>query len=60
MFSDLRYQLKKQGVMNEVFSFVDATHLIAKANLWKERNKAIQAKYGKLNNEVLPKVATYS
>ncbi len=33
IFADLRDQLKKQGVMNEVFSFVDATHLIAKANL---------------------------
>ncbi len=53
IFSDLREQLKKQGVMNEVFSFVDATHLIAKANLWQERDKAIKAKYEKLNNEVL-------
>ena len=43
--------------MNEVFSFVDACHLISKANLWKERDKAIEEKYEKLNNEVLPKVA---
>ena len=40
-----------------MFSFVDATHLIAKANLWKERDKAIKEKYEKLNNKVLPKVA---
>jgi len=33
------------------------THLISKANLWKERDKAIKAKYEKLNNKVLPKVA---
>jgi IS5 family transposase len=58
IFSDLREQLKQQGVMNEVFSFVDASHLIAKANLWQERDKAIQEKYDKLNNEILPKVAT--
>ena len=51
IFSDLRDQLKAQGVMNEVFSFVDATHLIAKANLWKERDEAIQQQYEKLNNE---------
>ena len=57
IFSDLREQLKSQGVMNEVFSFVDASHLISKANLWKERDEAIQKKYEKLNNEVLPKVA---
>ena len=43
--------------MNEVFTVVDATHLISKANLWKERDKAIKAKYEKLNNKVLPKVA---
>ena len=46
-----------QGVMNEVFSFVDASHLILKANLWKERDEAIKKKYEKLNNEVLHKVA---
>lgn len=57
IFSDLRDQLKEQGYINEVFSFVDASHLISKANLWKERDKAIKAKYDKLNNEVLPKVA---
>ncbi|MBP9743716.1 MAG: transposase [Burkholderiales bacterium] len=57
IFADLRNQLKNQGVMSEVFSFVDATHLIAKASLWDERDKAIEAKYEKLNNEVLPKVA---
>ena len=57
IFADLREQLKSQGVMSEVFSFVDATHLIAKASLWDERDKAIAAKYEKLNNEVLPKVA---
>lgn len=57
IFAHLRDQLKAAGVMNEVFSFVDATHLISKAALWKERDKAIKAKYDKLNNEVLPKVA---
>jgi IS5 family transposase len=43
--------------MNEVFTFVDASHLIAKANLWEERDEAIRRNYDKLNNEVLPKVA---
>ena len=37
--------------MSRVFTFVDATHLIAKANLWEERDKAIAGKYEKLNNE---------
>ena len=57
IFRDLRDQLKKSGVMNEVFSFVDASHLIAKANLWEERDKVIKEKYDRLNNETLPKVA---
>ena len=57
LFEHLRNQLKAQGYMNEVFTFVDASHLIAKASLWEERDKAIQEKYEKLNNEVLPKVA---
>lgn len=57
LFSGLRDQLQSQGYMNEVFSFVDASHLISKAALWKERDKAIKKKYEKLNNETLPKVA---
>ncbi len=57
IFAQLRDQLKSQGLMNEVFSFVDASHLIAKADLWKETDKAIAKKYEKLNNETLPKVA---
>ena len=57
IFSDLRAQLKRHGVMNEVFSFIDASHLIAKAALWTERDKAIKMKHSKLNNAVLPKVA---
>jgi IS5 family transposase len=57
LFSKMRDQLKSRGYMNEVFSFIDATHLIAKANLWKERDEAIKRKYEKLNNQILPKVA---
>lgn len=57
MFGDLRDQLKTQGYMNEVFSFIDASQLVSKATLWQERDKAIKEKYEKLNNETLPKVA---
>ena len=31
IFTQLREQLKRQNVMNQVFGFVDATHLISKA-----------------------------
>jgi transposase, IS5 family len=57
IFEVLREQLRAKGVMSEVFTFVDASHLISKANLWQERDEAIKKKYEKLNNEVLPKVA---
>jgi transposase, IS5 family len=57
LFKDLRSQLQSQGYMNEVFSFIDASSLIAKATLWEERDKAIKEKYEKLNNSTLPKVA---
>ena len=43
--------------MSEVFTFVDASHFIAKANLWEERDAAIKKKYDKLNNDNLAKVA---
>ena len=56
IFTDLRDQLRKNGLISEVFSFVDASHLISKASLWKERDEAIKKKYEKLNNESLPKV----
>ena len=57
LFENLRDQLRGQGFMNEVFTFVDASHLIAKASLWEERDEALKQKYEKLNNEVLPKAA---
>jgi len=57
LFNQLREQLKAQGYMNEVFSFIDTSQLISKATLWQERDRAIKEKYEKLNNEILPKVA---
>lgn len=57
IFSLLRDQLKSQGYMSEVFTFIDATHLISKVGLWKERDKAIELKLESLNNKTLEKVA---
>jgi transposase, IS5 family len=57
LFAQMREELARHGLVSEVFTFVDATHLITKANLWQERDWAIKAKLDKLNNEVLPKVA---
>lgn len=58
LFAQLRNHLKAKGWVSDVFTFVDATHLISKAKLWQERDKAIKSGYEKLNNKVLPKVAT--
>ena len=57
IFNLLKDQLKERGLMSEVFTFVDASHLIAKANLWEERDAVIKKKYDKLNNEIIPKIA---
>lgn len=57
IFTKLRNQLKSKGYISEVFTFVDASHLISKAALWKERDKAIKLKYQKLNNENVSKFA---
>ncbi len=57
IFGIFRNQLRAKGYMSEVFTFVDASHLISKANLWEERDEARKQKYDKLNNETLPKVA---
>jgi hypothetical protein len=43
--------------MSEVLTFVDATHLISKVGLWKERDKAIELKLKSLNNKTLEKAA---
>ena len=56
IFTMIRKQLIKQGYIGEIFTFVDASHLIAKANLWKERDKAIEKKYEKLNKLKLHRI----
>jgi len=57
LFGIMRNQLRAQGYMSEVFTFVDSSHLLSKATLWKERDEVIKRKYEKLNNETLPKVS---
>lgn len=39
IFAEFREQLKSQGYMSEVFTFVDASHLISKANFGKSEMK---------------------
>lgn len=42
MFNNVTEQLMKQKLVSNVFTFVDATGIISKVSLWKERDKAIE------------------
>jgi len=39
----------------EVYTFVDASALISKLQMWEERDEGIKAGYEKLNNENIEK-----
>lgn len=52
LFNKVRKELKKQGLVQEVFTFVDASHLISKLSLWEERDKALSEGEKTFNNEV--------
>ena len=57
LFNAVRDSLKDAGLVREVFTFVDATHLISKVSLWNERDKGIKQGIDKLNNENVSKLA---
>ena len=58
LFAEVKRQMQRKGYCSEVFTFVDATALVSKLSLWEEKDKAVAAGYEKLNNEVLPEVAS--
>jgi IS5 family transposase len=57
LFNAVRERLRQAGLVREVFTFVDATHLISKVNLWEERDKAIKAGLERLNNATISQVS---
>lgn len=57
LFNECRLQLAQKGHMAEVFTFVDASALISKLQMWEEKDKAISDGYEKFNNEVIEKYA---
>ena len=57
LFNKVRDALKQQGLIREVFTFVDATQLASKISTWEERDKAIKAGLEKFNNAVAQQVA---
>lgn len=52
LFNKVRGALMRQGLIREVFTFVDATQLASKLSTWEERDKAIKAGLDKFNNAV--------
>ena len=58
LFRAVKKQMQEKNCCSEIFTFIDATALVSKLSLWNERDKAITAGYEKLNNEILPMLAT--
>ena len=58
IFSTLREGLKQAGLIREVFTFVDASHLVSKLSTWSDRDKAIEKGLEVFNNETASKVAS--
>jgi IS5 family transposase len=58
LFKEVKRQLIAKNYCSEIFTFIDATALTSKLSLWEEKDKAITAGYERLNNDVLPKIAT--
>jgi IS5 family transposase len=57
LFNKLGDKMREKNVISDVFTFVDASHLISKSSLWEERDKAIAAGEEKLNNSNVRKYA---
>lgn len=60
LFTLLGKKLKEQGLVCEIFNFVDASQMISKVALWEERDRAIAQGIEKLNNEVVHQFASDS
>ena len=57
IFATLRTALKAQGLVREVFTFVDASQLVSKLSTWSDRDKAIAKGHESFNNATAAKVA---
>ena len=57
LFNQFRLDLKRKGVISEIFTFVDASQLKSKLTVWTERDKAIKAGQERLDNQVIKKFA---
>lgn len=53
IFNKVREGLRANGLIREIFTFVDSSQLISKINFWHERDKLIKEGIDKFNNEVI-------
>ncbi len=53
MFNFINDELQRQGLLGNIFYFIDASTIITKTALWEERDKAIKDGHDKLNNLVV-------
>lgn len=58
IFNSINTDLHSQGLFGNVFTFVDASSIISKTSLWKERDKAIKDGKEKLDNAVIDKYSS--
>lgn len=57
MFEEINKTMKANGLFGDVFTFIDASTIITKTALWKERDKAIENGEKQLNNQNVKKYA---
>ncbi|MGY0398872.1 MAG: transposase [Ostreibacterium sp.] len=58
LFNVIRKPLKSQGLIREVFTFIDASQLISQLDVWDDRDKAIKAKMDTFDNQNAAKIAS--
>lgn len=50
IFNSINQSLREKGLFGDVFKFIDASSIVTKTALWKERDEAIASGEKKLNN----------
>ena len=53
IFNAINDQLRRDGLFGNIFFFIDASTIVTKSALWKERDKAIKDGHDKLNNLIV-------
>lgn len=57
IFNSTNERLQKEGLLGNIFYFIDASTIITKTALWEERDRAIKDGHDKLNNLVIKNYA---